>query len=98
MLHTLTFNKARGSQQRKRESARNLAGNYANPINFELVGQFDFPVKTAADSSNGVFQIDICIDHGIFLTSQIKGVICVFSLDSCQMLGVLNKGTLLDIP
>ena len=31
------------------------------------------------------------------MTSQVKGIICVFSLETCQMLGVLNKG-FIDIP
>jgi hypothetical protein len=111
MLHTLTHSKNKGdsslrqrtgrtSPSRRRESASrhsNAASLQVSPIKFELVGEFALPVVATSDSCNGVFQIDICIHHGIFLTSQVKGVICIFSLETCEILGVLNKGTM-DIP
>jgi len=43
------------------------------------------------DASNLVFHIDLVLDHQIFLTSQRKGVITVFSLPDCQILSILNK-------
>lgn|ERR1740130_2098415 len=92
---------ARNSPGRRnsRTSARlsNAPSVQTSPIKFELVGSFDLTVIPTSDSCNGIFQIEICIHHGIFMTSQAKGVICVFSLENCEKLGVLNKG-IMDIP
>lgn len=62
-----------------------------NPINFEEISKFKVSEQPIGPSNN-VFSIHICLDHDLFLTAQILGAVTIFSLSTCQTLGLVNQG------
>ena len=75
----------------------NRAGSDAKKIVFEEVATFTVRSGGAnrVEHGDACFQIDICIDHGIFIVAQQRGQVTILSLSYCEVLGILNKGVVL---
>lgn len=64
---------------------------FENPIEFEFKASFAVD-EDKLMSSQGVFQVDLCMGHKIFITSQCHGVVKIFNISDCELIGILNQG------
>ena len=63
------------------------------PIELEEIGRFEVldPLGQERRPDNIAFQVDLCLELGIFVVAQQQGQVSMFCLPDCQVLACLNQ-------